>query len=1078
MRSESSSSPSAPRAGRSVLRRARAAARAILPSLGLLALGLVPAPAAHAQTPGAAQPDALGALTFRNLGPAIAGGRVAAVVGVPGNPSIYYVGAAGGGVWKSTDGGNSWKAIFTHEPVTSIGAIALAPSNPDLVWVGTGEAAVRSDVITGHGIYFSPDAGATWKFMGLADAGQISSIVVNPQDASEVWVGVLGHAWGPNATRGVYRTMDGGKTWQQVLKIDDKTGVADLVMEPGNPMVLFAAAWQVVRHPWGFDDGGPGSGIYRSIDGGTTWTKLENGLPKGPLGRIGLAAAPNDPQRLYALIEAKMGRLWITNDLGAHWHMVNNNHDIDDRPWYFSRIAVSPVDANRVYFLDSGMWETEDGGRTIRRIGQGVHPDNHTIWIDPKDPDRIIEGNDGGVVVSHDAGEHWRFLADLPIEQFYQVAADSRIAFDVCGGLQDNNAWCGPTRTGFQITGNDWYTVAGGDGEYAVPAPSDPDIVYADSQNGSIRRTNLKTGASRSIRPYLPGVEEQAAADLKYRFGWTSPIEVSATDANTVYIGGDVLFKSTDGGLHWQPISPDLTRNDKAKQQTPGGMIEKDISGAETYDTILSFAVSRKDPNTIWVGTDDGLVQVTRDGGAHWTNVTGNMHGLPEWGRVQQIEVSPFDPATCYVAVDFHETDDNHPYVYKTHDYGKTWTSISAGLPAGQPARVVREDPNHKGFLVAGTDTGLFFSRDDGADWQPLKGNLPTVTVYDVQFVAPEHSLMVATHGRGLFVLDNITPLEDEPPAVLSSPLHVFPSLPAYLLNLPFRRLPSASTFTTPNPPTGVMIDYYLKTGEAAAAGREGRHEGPVTIRIADAHGATIDVLHGPARAGINRVVWNMSYARATPLDFVPPAGPSFFFRRSGPPVVPGTYQVTVEAGGQTGTTTAVVKPDPDFPANLANFEATTKASLEVRDMLSSLDVMLNRLTSLHEQLHALDGRLPASASALKEQARALDQKVEHLRAAVYNTQVQPGSEDSLHYLSAFHDVLSRDLFSLSPGYDLAPRADALAEIASQRKQLDQYLAQFNDLLKTDVAAFNRAAQKSDVDAVYGGGPIAAKGGR
>ena len=1082
----SSDNPSSPSERRSFLFRVRAAARTLWPALALVMLGLVAAAPARAQAAGASPADGLGALKFRNLGPAIAGGRVAAVVGVPGNPSIYYVGAAGGGVWKSTDGGYSWKAIFAKEPVTSIGAIALAPSNPNLVWVGTGEANIRSDVITGHGVYFSPDGGATWKFMGLADAGQISSIVINPQDANEVWVGVFGHAWGPNATRGVYRTMDGGKTWQQVLHVNDQTGVADLEMEPGNPMVLFAAMWQAVRHPWGFDDGGPGSGIYRSTDGGTTWTRLEQGLPKGPLGRIGLAVAPSDPQRVYALIEAHKGRLWVTNDLGTHWHMLNNNHSIDDRPWYFSRMVVSPDDANRVYFLDSGLWETRDGGRTITRIGQGVHPDNHTMWIDPRNPDRIIEGNDGGVVMSLDAGRHWRFLADLPIEQFYQVAADNKVAFDVCGGLQDNNAWCGPSRSGFAITGNDWFTVAGGDGQYAVPAPSDPDIIYADSQNGSIRRLDLKTHTARSVRPYLPGVEEEAPADLKYRFNWTSPIEVSATDPNTVYIAGDALFKSTDGGLHWTAISPDLTRNDKAKQATSGGDIEYDISGAETYDTILSFGVSRTDPKTIWVGTDDGLVQVTRDGGAHWTNVTANMHGLPAWGRIQQIEVSPFDPGTCYVAVDFHETDNNHPYVYKTHDYGRTWTSISAGLPSDEPARVVREDPARKGFLVVGTDTGLFYSRDDGADWQPLEGNLPTVTVYDVQFVPRAHSLLVATHGRGLFVLDNITPLEDETPAILASDFHLFPSLPAYMLNLQPQRLPSLSNFTTPNPPTGVMIDYSLKSSLQPTPAERRQHQTPVKITVTDAHGHVVDVLYGSAHAGINRVNWGMTYAQATPLDFVKAPPRSFFFRPSGPPVVPGTYTVTVDAAGRTATTTAVVKPDPDFPANMANFAATTHAGLEVRDEVSALNVMLNRLTSLQAQLRSVIRMLqptqpaaavPASTEAVLALARALDRKIEAMRASVYNVKVQPGSEDSLHYLSAFHDVLARDMFSLSPGYDLAPRADALAAVAAQRQQLDRYLAQFNGLLKTDVAAFNHLAQQHGIDALYGGGTIAVQAG-
>ncbi|MGH9542531.1 MAG: hypothetical protein ACRD2H_11690 [Terriglobales bacterium] len=1032
------------------------------------------------------QRDALGALTWRNLGPAVAGGRVAAVAGVPGNPLVYYAGAAGGGVWKTTDGGFTWKAIFTKEPVTSIGAIALAPSNPNLVWVGTGEANIRNDVIAGRGVYFSPDAGATWKFMGLADAGQIGRIVVSPTDPNTVFVAVLGHAWAPNDTRGVYRTTDGGKTWQRVLYVDDNTGAIDVVMEPGNPMVLLAAMWQVRRYPWTLDDGGPGSGIYRSLDGGTTWTKLTNGLPTGPLGRIGLAMAPSDPQRIYALLEAKDGRLWTSDDLGDHWTMVSNSHQIDGRPWYFSRVEVAPNDPNRIYFLSVEMFVSQDGGKTVKPMGRGVHSDNHDIWIDPKNPERMIEGNDGGVVLSTDGGGHWRFLADLPIEQFYQVAADSKLAYDVCGGLQDNSAWCGPTRSGFIISGNEWHPVVGGDGEYSVPAPSDPDIIYSDSQNGSISRLDLKTGLSRYIRPYIEGVEDQAAKDLKYRFNWTTPIAVSDTDANTVYIGGNVLFKSTDGGLHWMPISPDLTRNDKSKQEVPGGDIEYDISGAETYDTILSFRISPVDSKVIWVGTDDGLVQVTKDGGAHWTNVTANIPNLPEWGRVQQIEASPFDPATGYVAVDFHETDNMKPYVFKTHDYGQTWTAISAGLPQDEPARVIREDPNQKGFLVVGTNTGLFYSTDDGGAWQPLKGNLPTVTVYDLLFVKRSHDLVAATHGRGLWVLDNLTPLEGESPAVEASTLHVFPALPGVMLNLRPLRTPSISSFTTPNPPGGVVIDYYLKSQLKATPQEKTRHQTPVKITITDAKGDLVNTLYGPAEKGINRISWMMNYAGATPLTFVPrPEGGGGFRRRSGgPEVVPGTYKVTVSAAGESQAIEAQVRPDPRLPVNMANFEANTRFALRVRNEVSALNQMINRLHDLHTQLTSVEKMLqPPDPEAeiapghrqVLEQARVLAKKVEAMEETVYNDKLQPGGEDDLHYLAKLHDLLSQGMYGASPGYDLPLRQDMIELQGQLRQQLDASLTSFNSLLRTEVAAFNKMALQHNAGTLYAGAPIELK---
>ncbi|HYL92488.1 MAG TPA: hypothetical protein VEW69_04960, partial [Alphaproteobacteria bacterium] len=644
-------------------------------------------PAAETKTPAKAEEtkpakDPLENMHFRNLGPAVGGGRVAAVVGVPGRPNIYYAGAAGGGVFMTQDGGLSWRAIFEKEATASIGAIAVAPSNPNLVWVGTGESNPRNDVITGRGVYFSPDAGTTWNFMGLKDAGQISNIVIDPQDSNIVLVGVLGHVWGPNAERGVFRTTDGGKNWQKVLYVDDTTGVSSLIMQPGNPMVLYAGLWTMRRAPWMLESGGAAGGIFRSVDGGLTWKKLAEGLPEAPTGRIGLGAAPSNPKHIYALIEAKKGTLWDSIDGGDHWRAVSDNHQLDARPFYFSQLVVAPNDENRVYFLSFNIMLSEDGGKTARNISARVHVDHHAMWIDPENPNRIINGNDGGVYISGDAGKTWRYLDNLPIEQFYMVAEDDNAPYMLCGGLQDNNGWCGTSNSLSRggITGFDWFTVVGGDGEYIVPARGkDVHTVYADSQNGFVQRVNVENGLSNFIRPYLHGVQTMKPADLKYRFNWTSPIAVSYTNAQEVYAGGNVLFKSTDGGAHWTPISPDLTRNDKSKQQSSGGPIWLDLSGAESFDCILSISISPLDANTIWVGTDDGVVQVTHDGGKNWSNVTAAVPGLPEWGRLQQIEASPSDVNSAYIAVDFHELDNNKPYAFKTHDSGKTWTAIMAG---------------------------------------------------------------------------------------------------------------------------------------------------------------------------------------------------------------------------------------------------------------------------------------------------------------------------------------------------------------------------------------------------------------
>jgi photosystem II stability/assembly factor-like uncharacterized protein len=870
-----------------------------LAALSALAVAQAQAPAATATSS-----DPFDSMRFRNLGPAVGGGRVAAVAGVPGQPGVYYVGAAGGGVWKTTDNGLTWRAIFEKESTSSIGAIAVAPSNPGIVWVGTGETNPRNDVITGKGIFFSPDGGLNWKCMGLENVGQITQIVIHPSNPDIVYAGVLGHVWGPNKERGVYRTKDGGKTWEQVLFVDDKTGVSDLVMDASNPLVLFAGLWHMERYPWMLISGGESSGVYRSTDGGSTWNKLTEGLPRGVLGRIGLAVAASNPNHVYALIQTKQpGALWESLDLGEHWRIASSNKNLIYRGFYFTTLYVSPENENHLYFLSFGIMESTDGGRTVQTIGRGVHPDHHSLWIDPKDPNRMVEGNDGGVYISSNGGKVWTFLDDIPIEQFYMVAADDDKPYLLCGGLQDNNGWCGPSATlgGRGVTGADWWTATGGDGEYIVPAGNKSGIIYAESQNGSVQRLDAKTGVSDQVRPYLHGVEDFKPADLKYRFNWTTPIAVSPADPKTVYIGGNVLFKSTDGGLNWTPISKDLTRNDKSKQEASGGPVDLDMSGAETFDTLLAMAISPTDEKVIWTGSDDGVISLTKDGGQNWTNVT--PKGAPEWCRLQQIEVSPFSPDTAYAAFDCHEMDNNKPYAYRTHDGGKTWTSIANGLPANDPARVIRENPNKKGMLVLGTDTGLFHSYDDGDHWTPLKNSFPTVPVYDLKFVKASHDLLVATHGRGLFVLDDITPIEEFSPQVAAENLHLFPSLTAQNWRRGGRgRGFGGGEFTAPNPMQGAVITYYLakeiaggpggafgggggrggrgqggggraaeapaEAPQAAAApqgfpgmgGFGGGQQGPVKIVITDSTGATVRTMYGPGRKGINRVSWNMRY--------------------------------------------------------------------------------------------------------------------------------------------------------------------------------------------------------------------------
>ncbi|HET7674568.1 MAG TPA: glycosyl hydrolase, partial [Gammaproteobacteria bacterium] len=729
---------------------------------------------------GADKPDITANFKFRNIGPAVAGGRVTVVAGIPGNPKIYYVGSAGGGVWKSIDGGDTWTALDMHAGTASIGTLAIAPSNHDLIWVGTGEANVRNDTLTGAGVYFSPDAGKTWQFMGLKDAGQIARIVIDPTNPDIVFVAALGNPWGPNKTRGIYRSADGGKHWKHVLYIDDKTGASDLVIDPGNPRVLFAGMWSVRRYPWTLVNGSKTGGIWRSTDGGDTWHQLHDGLPaKGTdTGRITLAIAPSDPNRIYALIATRNGMLWRSDDLGKHWTMVSNNHALAVRAWYFSGMAVAPDDANKVYFDSLFLMETDDGGKTAHPIDLGVHVDHHAVWVDPADPKRIIQGNDGGAFLSVNGGKTWRFLDTLPIEQAYTVSVDSQLPFHACVGLQDNSAWCGPTSSLSQggVTGKHWFTTVGGDGEYAVIAPSNPHIVYSDLEDGYTMRYDTSTHLGRMIRPTTSyGLQntDKTLAESKYRFNWTSPIAVSPHDADTVYLGANVLFKSTDGGKNWNVISPDLTRDDKSKQQIPGEPIYHDVSSAENYDTLLSIALAPTAPDkVIWAGTDDGLVQVTRDGGKTWKNVTPG--GAPEWARVYQIGVSPFEAGTAYVSFDAHMLDNDRAYVYKTTNYGASWSRITDGLPEHTPVLVVREDPHRRGLLIAGTMTGLYYSLDDGGQWQPLTGDFPVAPVFDLKFTPQGHALAVATHGRGLFVLDDLRPLEEWNGKVAAAPMHLF----------------------------------------------------------------------------------------------------------------------------------------------------------------------------------------------------------------------------------------------------------------------------------------------------------------
>jgi photosystem II stability/assembly factor-like uncharacterized protein len=746
-------------------------------------------------------------LTWRLIGP-YRGGRVLAVTGVIGDPHTYYFGGAAGGVWKSTDGGLTWHSMTDKVKgmSPSIGAIAVAPSDRNVIYAATGEACIRGDIIAGNGVYKSIDAGKTWNFTGLRDTRAIGRIIINPRNPDVVFVAALGHPFGPNAERGIFRTTDGGKTWSKVLFKDENTGGIDLSFDPNNANIIFASMWQARRMPWGLDSGGPGSGIYRSTDGGNTWKHLTgHGLPDGIMGRIGVAAAYGG-NRVWALIEADKGGLFRSDDGGENWTLVNGDRQYRQRAFYYTHVFADPKSADGVYILNTGMYHSVDAGKSFRPI-RVPHGDNHGLWIDPNDPERMIESNDGGANVSTNGGASWTTQANQPTAQFYHVATDNRFPYWVYGAQQDNTSVGIANAAPGGIDRTDWHPVGGGESGYVAPDPRDPEIVYAGSYGGEITRYDHHTEEEQNVTPWPINPIGSGAVDQKYRFQWTEPIVFSPHSPNTLYFAAQVLFKTTDGGMSWQVISPDLTRNDKSKQVSAGGPITKDNSGVEVYDTIFSVVESPVQKDLIWAGTDDGLLHITRDGGKNWQNIT--PKNMPEWGTVSMIEASPYDAGTAYVAVQRHKLDDFAPYVFKTTDFGKTWTTLTKGIPADDYVHAVREDRKRKGLLYAATEQGVYISFDDGANWQALESNLPPVPVWDI--TVHDTDLIAATHGRAFWVLDDISPLQAYKPDFANEQVHLYPPSPANHTQF------GAGFFGGPgdrgqNPPEGAVIYYSLKT--------------------------------------------------------------------------------------------------------------------------------------------------------------------------------------------------------------------------------------------------------------------------
>jgi len=929
---------------------------------GVMLLGALASKAAAVPGDQPSPTDKFKSLEFREIGPATMGGRIDDFAVVESNPNIVFVGTASGGIWKTTNNGTTWKPVFDMESVSTIGDLAIAPSDPGVVWAGTGEPNNRQSSSWGVGVYKSLDGGETWKKMGLDATKHIGRIVIHPRNPDVVYVAALGHLWGPNPDRGVYKTSDGGNHWTQVLKINDDTGVSDIAMDPESPDTLYAAAYERRRTPFGFNGGGPDSAIYKTTDGGATWKKLTKGLPYengGDTGRIGLDIYRKDSNIVYAVVQHQKGGIYRSEDKVETWKKLS---DTDPRPSYYSQVRIDPNNDLRIWVLGAPMYHSEDGGKTFttQRI-HGIHGDYHALWVDPADSNHMLAGTDGGIHWSYDAGKNWDFLNTIAIGQFYEIGLDNENPYHICGGLQDNGSWCGPSQTLTRdgIANEDWQVIHGGDGFYAAIDNAEPWIVYTESQDGHLARRDLRTGQQRSIEP------EAKYGEPHYRFQWNSPVMVSAHEPTTVYYGGNYLFKSTDRGDNWTRLGGDLTTGaDRNKLQIFGKTPDKNTlsrhDGVQDYPTITTISESPVNANVLWVGTDDGNVQVTRDGGKTWKNVVSKVPGVPKGTYVSRVTASKTGEGAAFLALDGHRGDDYGVYLFATNDYGESWKAIRNGIPVSAGSvHVVREHPRNTNLIFAGTEFGLWVSWDRGANWTALKNNFPTVPVDDIQIQARENDLVLATHGRSIWILDDLTPIEKMDANVAGLALTFFPPRTATTWSIRNRRWSAGQKmFMAKNPPYGALLSYYLKEavppeapkkeskGKADADEEKSKSdsgekkEGKVKITVLDKDGKVVREFNGPGSAGVNRTNWD--------LRWNPPAEPTpeqqeaiaagFGQGPRGPLVEPGEYTLKIKAGEQEATQKVVAEEDARIMISGADRAARRDAIAQLYAMAKSTD--------------------------------------------------------------------------------------------------------------------------------------------
>lgn len=1028
-------------------------------------------------------------LHYRNIGP-FRGGRATAAAGVPGEPLVFYFGATGGGVWKTTDGGAHWAPISDKYFRTgSVGAIAVAPSDRNVIYVGMGESPIRGNVSSGDGVYKTTDGGQTWANIGLRDSEQISRVAVDPRSSDHVYVAAQGHVWGPSRERGIYESEDGGKTWKNILAVSDLAGACDLSMDPSNPRILFAAFWEVVRHPWTLDSGGSGSSLWKTSDGGAHWTKLttDNGLPDETWGRVGVAVSPAREGRVWALIEAKKkGGLYLSDDGGAHFALINSAHSIRQRAWYYSWIFPDPKNADTIYFPNVDFYKSSDAGKTLEKMDV-PHGDNHDMWIDPDDPDHMILVNDGGATITFDGGKSWSTQNNQPTAQFYRVITDDRWPYWVYGAQQDNATAATPSGLpeGGRIGYSDWWhDVGGGESGWIAPDPRDPDIVYASAYGGAITRYDRRTRQTREIDPWPQLASGMATRDLKYRSQWNAPVLVSRHNPDELFFASQYLHLSTDQGQTWKIVSPDLTRDDKSKQGYSGGNISHDITGVEVYDTIFALAESPVKAGVIWAGSDDGLVHLTTDNGQTWHDVT--PKGMPEWTRINSIEASPFDAGTAYIAATRYQYDDDAPYLYRTADGGKTWTKIVNGIPDGAFTRVVRQDPVRRDLLYCGTERGIYISFDDGGRWEPFQLNLPYVPVTDLAVKSGD--LVVATQGRAFWILDDLSPLRDWSGSIANAGVHFFPPRPSVRTQADPEGKPPAAPTAGENMPAGVVINYWLKNKPAKTD--------KITIDILDngkvirsftnqkkkkealngeENGGEESAANSPGEAGhnggekplkveqgMNRFVWDMRVFKPTLVHgAVINEG-----THAAPKVAPGTYAAKLTVNGVSSTQPFVVKANPNLKVSDADLKAQYDLLEKIENGLSGTMATVIKIRDLKTQISSISDHADrlGKGEAVKPKAQALIKKLTEISGQLLNPAIK-SDEDDLNYVPKLDEswaALAGEVTSA----DAKPTRAEEEYYGVLRARLDAVLGEFDAAVKTDLADFNHTVQQEQIPPV------------